>query len=53
MTCMVSVDYVPPGAMSGQGPGPGPEKLQEVRERGLANFSALKKTESQEWRENS
>ena len=26
---------------------PGPETFQEVRERGLANFSALKKTESQ------
>ena len=26
---------------------PGPEKIQEVRERGLASFSVLKKTESQ------
>ena len=30
---------------------PGPEKFQEVRERELANFSALKKTESQAWGE--
>ena len=28
---------------------PGPAKFQEVRERELANFSALKKTESQTW----
>ena len=28
---------------------PGPEKFQEVRERALASFSALKKNKSQAW----
>ena len=31
---------------------PGPENVQEVRERGLASFSFLKKTESQAWGRN-
>jgi hypothetical protein len=31
---------------------PGPEIFQEVRERGLARFSVLKKTESQTWGRN-
>ena len=31
---------------------PDPQKFQEVRERGLASFSVLKKTESQTWGRN-
>ena len=31
---------------------PNPEKCQEVRERELASFSVLKKTESQTWERN-